>query len=305
LRDPAAQILARIRAATSARVELYGSSVYAPAHAADIDAVVDGDDPARLAEVLGLALLPTTPPRLSGEIDGVSVDLTFTHERSGPRDAAALVAHLGARDAAFQAAWPHVRAFVKRRALGHNGLGWFGSFGWALLFATSLNDHDAGLAGFLRWLAKLPPNPRIELAGVRRGDLHFYLAAPSPPARDVAGLSKRAAEHLAGEARGAVVAIGDAATDDDAIARIADLADEPPRGTTLVVHGDDERGRGRYDGTARAMIRELEQLGNVRSWGRFDGDWEHRITVPNHRVDQARSTIEHHLLVNRIDAEVD
>jgi len=53
------------------------------------------------------------------------------------------------------------------------------------------------------------------------------------------------------------------------------------------------------------MIRELEQLGNVRSWGRFDGDWEHRITVPNHRVDQARSTIEHHLLVNRIDAEVD
>ena len=40
-------------------------------------------------------------------------------------------------------------------------------------------------------------------------------------------------------ARAAAAAIGDAATDADALARIVDLADDPPPGTTLVIAGDD------------------------------------------------------------------
>jgi hypothetical protein len=48
---PAARILARVRAVADPRavVEAYGSSVYAPAHASDVDLLVVDDDPARLA----------------------------------------------------------------------------------------------------------------------------------------------------------------------------------------------------------------------------------------------------------------
>lgn len=146
----AARVLARVRAAADPRadVEAYGSSVYAPAHAGDVDVLVSNDDPARLAAALGLTPIPTTPPRLHGTLDGVAVDVTVVsgddevarRMRTGPRDAALLVAHLRdhGRDEVFQAAWPHVRRFVRARALGHNGLGWFGSFGWALLLAAPL-----------------------------------------------------------------------------------------------------------------------------------------------------------------------
>ena len=52
--DPAsaaARVLARVRAvaAPGAVVEAYGSSVYAPAHASDVDVLVSNDDPAGLA----------------------------------------------------------------------------------------------------------------------------------------------------------------------------------------------------------------------------------------------------------------
>ncbi|HVV86766.1 MAG TPA: hypothetical protein VHE35_27095, partial [Kofleriaceae bacterium] len=146
----AERVLAKVRAAADARavVEPYGSSVYAPAHASDVDVLVSEDDPVRLAAVLGLSLAPTSPPRLHGTIDGVEVDISVVRgddevarrARAGPRDAALLAARLREhdRDEAFQAAWPHVRRFVRARALGHNGLGWFGSFGWAVLLAVPL-----------------------------------------------------------------------------------------------------------------------------------------------------------------------
>nr|MBA3822128.1 hypothetical protein [Deltaproteobacteria bacterium] len=104
-------------------------------------------------------------------------------------------------------------------------------------------------------------------------------------------------------------AIGDAATDADAIACIKDLADDPPTGTTLVIGGDDEHTRGRYDGVARGLLRELEALGAIRSWGRFDlagdGSWQHRITVPAHRAQSARAVVENWLALTMIDAALE
>ncbi len=326
----ATRVLARIRAVAQpdAVVEAYGSSVYAPDHASDVDVLVSNDDAPRLAAALGLTPIPTTPPRIHGVLEGSPVDITVVsgdddlarRMRAGPRDAALLAAQLSdhGRDEVFQAAWPHVRQFVRARALGHNGLGWFGSFGWALLLAVPLVvDPElrevpvgAALPAWLRWLSRLSLGARIAFDGVRGGDSEpLYISAPAPPARDVARLSKRAALALFTEARAAATAIGDAAGDADAIGRIADLADEPPPGTTLIIAGDDEHTRGRYDGTARGLLRELEPLGAIRSWGRFDltddGGWQHRITVPAPRTAAARDRIEQWLALTRLDAAVE
>jgi hypothetical protein len=325
----ATRVLERVRAVADPRaaVEAFGSSIYAPAHADDVDVLVSNDDPARLAAALGLALLPTLPPRLHGVLDGARVDVTVVtgddelarRMRAGPRDAAALAGQLRdhGRDEVFQAAWPHVRRFVQARALGRNGLGWFGSFGWALLLAVPLvHDRElreapigAALPGWLRWLSRLSLGARIGFDAIRQGESEpLYLAAPSPPPRDVARLSKRAAAVLFGEARSAVRAIGDATGDAAAIDRISDLASDPPSGTTLVIAGDDDHTRGRYDGTARGLLRELEALGAIRSWGRFDladdGSWQHRITVPAHRVQSARELVTNWLALTSIDASL-
>ncbi|HET9623802.1 MAG TPA: hypothetical protein VFP84_20660 [Kofleriaceae bacterium] len=322
-----AHVIDRVRAAADPRaeVEVFGSSVYAPAHADDVDVLVSNDDPARLAAALGLAVLPTTPPRLTGVLDGTKVDVSVVagddelarRMRAGPRDAAVLAAQLRdqGREAVFAAAWPHVRRFVQARALGRNGLGWFGSFGWALLIAVPLvHDRDlraapagAAFPAWLRWLSRLALGARVGFDGIRAGDPEpLYVAAPTPPPRDVARLSKRAATVLLAEAKAAARAIGDAATDGAAIARIRDLADDPPSGTTLVVEGDDDHTRGRYDGTARGLLRELEALGAIRSWGRFDGvaehGWQHRITVPAHRAQSARTLVTDWLALQSIDA---
>lgn len=327
---PAERVLARVRAVADPRaeVEAYGSSVYAPDHASDVDVLVSNDDPARLAAELGLTLIPTTPPRMYGTLEGMKVDVTVVsgdtdlarRMRAGPRDAAAIAGHLRehGRDEVFQAAWPHVRQFVRARALGHNGLGWFGSFGWAILLAVPLvTDPElravpvgAALPAWLRWMSRLAPGARVSFEGCRAGEPEpFFLLAPSPPSRDVARLSKRSAVALFAEARSAARAIGDAATDADAIARIVDLADDPPAGTTLVIAGDDEHTRGRYDGVARGLLRELEVLGAIRSWGRFDllddGGWQHRITVPAPRAKAAREVIENWLALSRMDAALE
>ncbi len=327
---PAARILARVRAVADPRaiVEVYGSSVYAPAHASDVDVLVSNDDPARLAAALGLTPIPTLPPRMHGTLEGVAVDVTVVsgddelarRMRAGPRDAAQLAAQLrdGERDEVFQAAWPHVRRFVRARALGHNGLGWFGSFGWALLLAVPLvTDPElrtvplgAAMPAWLRWLSRLALGSRVGFDGARGGDPEsLYISAPSPPARDVAKLTRRAALALFAEARSAARAIGDAATDAEALDRIVDLADDPPAGTTLVIAGNDDHTRGRYDGMARGLVRDLEALGAVRSWGRFeidaDGGWRHRITVPRHRTDAARELVENWLALTRIDAALE
>lgn len=325
----AARVLERIRAVADARavVEVFGSSVYAPAHAEDVDVLVCDDDPQRLSSALGLPLIPTTPPRLTGTLAGTKVDVTVVvgdgelaaRMRSGPRDAALLSArlHEHGRDEAFQATWPVLRRFVRARALGHNGLGWFGSFGWALLLAVPLTqelDLRAATPGhllpiWLRWLARLAPGTRIAFEAIRRGDPEpLYLVAPAPPTRDVARLTKHAAATLFAEARAAALAIGEAQRDEDAIERIRDLAADPPAGTTLAIGGDDEHTRGRYDGVARGLLRELETLGPIRSWGRFDlapdGAWQHRITVPPRRAAAARALIEAWLALNRMDASL-
>jgi len=327
---PAERVLARVRAVADPRavVEAYGSSVYAPAHASDVDVLVSDDDPARLAAALGLTPIPTLPPRMHGTLEGVLVDVTVVtgdgdlarRMRAGPRDAALLAAQLRdhGRDEVFQAAWPHVRRFVRARALGHNGLGWFGSFGWALLLAVPLvTDPElravppgGAVPAWLRWLARLSLGARVGFDGTRAGDPDpFFLSAPAPPSRDVARLTKRAAAALFAEARSAVTAIGDAATDADAIDRIVDLADAPPAGTTLIIASDDEHTRGRYDGVARGLLRELEALGAIRSWGRFDltgdGGWQHRITVPANRAQAARELVDNWLALTRIDAALE
>ena len=330
LSDAAARVVQRVRAAADPRaaVEAFGSSVYAPRYAEDVDVLVSDDNAERLAVELGLALLPTLPPRLHGMLEGARVDVTVVtgdtevaqRMRSGPRDAAMLAARLRetGRDDVFQAAWPHVRRFVQTRALGRNGLGWFGSFGWALLLAVPLvHDRElreaapgAALPAWLRWLSRLSLGARIGFDGIRQGDPEpLYIAAPAPPPRDVARLSKRAAAVFYAEARAAARAGGDATSDADAIDRISDIADDPPPGTTLVISGDDDHARGRYDGTARGLLRDLEPLGAIRSWGRFDlatdGSWQHRITVPANRTQRARDLITSWLALTSIDASVE
>jgi hypothetical protein len=324
---PAARVLARVRAVADrhAEVEGYGSSIYAPAHAGDVDVLVSNDDPTRLAAELGLTLIPTLPPRMHGTLEGVEVDVTVVNGdndlarrmRAGPRDAAMISAQLrdNGRDDVFQAAWPHVRQFVRARALGHNGLGWFGSFGWALLLAIPLvTDRElrevpvgAALPSWMRWLSRLSLGTRVGFDGTRAGEpAPLFISAPAPPARDVGRLSKRAAGVLIAEARSAVQAIGDASTDADALARIADLAEDPPAGTTLIIGGTEEHTRGHYDGIARGLLRELEALGPTRSWGRFDltgdGAWQHRITVQANKTQAARALVENWLALNRMDA---
>lgn len=328
--DPATaapHVLARIRAVADSRalVDLYGSVIYAPAHASDVDVLVSHTDAAQLATDLGLELIPTRMPRLHGTLEGVTVDITVVNGdddlarrmRAGPRDAASLASYLRDRDDVFAATWPLVRQFVRARALGHNGLGWFGSFGWALLLAVPLvTDRElraitpgAALPAWLRWLSRLAIGSRVDIDGRHSGyPAPFFVAAPSPPLRDVAQLTKRAAMWLFAEARDSVLAIRDAATDADALARIVDIADAPPPGATLVISGDDEQSRGRYDGTARGLVRDLEALGPARSWGRFDvtaDAWHHRITVPAQRRDASRALVEQWLEVNHIDATVD
>ncbi|MBC7974290.1 MAG: hypothetical protein H7138_04840, partial [Myxococcales bacterium] len=77
----AAGVLARVRAACDPRatVEVFGSVVYAPAHADDVDVLVVGDDPARLAAALGLTPIPTLPPRMTGQLEGVRVDVSVVN----------------------------------------------------------------------------------------------------------------------------------------------------------------------------------------------------------------------------------
>src|SRR5689334_18994903 len=211
--DVTARVLERVRAVADPRatVEAYGSSIYAPAHADDVDVLVSEDDPARLAAELGLTPIPTLPPRMTGVMEGTRVDVTVVtgdgelaqRMRCGPRDAAMLAAELHAhdRDDVFQAAWPQLRRFVRTRALGHNGLGWFGSFGWALLLAVPLvQDRElctappgAALPGWFRWLSRLSLGARIGFDAIRSGGAEpLYIAAPAPPLRDVARLTRQA-----------------------------------------------------------------------------------------------------------------
>jgi hypothetical protein len=296
-------------------VDLYGSAVYAPEHAADVDVLVSHKDATRLAADLSFELILTNPPRLRGVLYGVDVDVRVVNGTSddarrmrlGPRDAALLAAR---RTPAFDAAWPHVLRFVQLRALGTNGLGYFGSFGWALLLAIALAgelheiDGDAVLPAWFRWLARIPIGSRVGFDGVRRSDGEpLYIEAPGPPSRDVARLSRRTARHILEEAR---LASNLETTNEDAIRRLVDIARDPPTGTTIAITGDDEASRGRYEGMARGLLRELEELGPTRSWGRFDvtaDGWQHCITVQ--RVDAALALVEHRLAVANIDAIVE
>jgi len=60
---------------------------------------------------------------------------------------------------------------------------------------------------------------------------------------------------------------------------------------------------------ARGLLRELEALGAIRSWGRFDpaadGGWQHRITVPAHRARQAHELVTSWLALSGIDAALE
>jgi poly(A) polymerase len=326
---PALRVIEALRAAAGQpglepeiQIEPFGSSVYAPGHAADLDLLVraSAEVAAQLARALGLRALGTDPPRLRGAIGGTAVDLMFVppgapdDDRTrglvaGPRDCALLAEHLRhhGRHHAFLAAWPAVRRFAVARAIAANGLGWFGSFGWALLLAIPLvHDEElctapAGrvLPAWLRWLGARRPGARIGLDAIRDDDPEpLWLAAPAPPSRNVArGLTSGTAALWFDEVRRAARAAGDAPNDEAAAQRAAiDLAADPPPGATLVVTGTDEAQRGRYDGRFRGLLLELERtVGQVRPWGRFDraaDAWQHRITVAHDRERESRELVE-------------
>lgn len=288
---PHAAIVDRVRSLVEVPVLPFGSMVYAPEHARDLDLLVRGDQQHVEALAHGLALAPAGSGRLRGTVDGVDVDILVTDDArllASASDAAVLRDHLRAhgRHEAFAAAWPDVRRFAMARGLLHNGLGYFGSFGWALLLAVPLMHDEAlcavsaadAFAAWLGWVAKLRPHARIGLDEIRDDDpSQLHLAAPSPPSRDIARhLTPGTARTLFAELRHP---------------RTADLLDEPPPGTTLVVRGADRASRGRYEGQALSLIRELEKrVGTVRVWGRFDSEgtaWSHRFTVGDRDADVA------------------
>lgn len=272
---PAHQLVADAARDRGLAIELvpFGSAVYAPPHARDLDLHVRTTEPARvmaaLAERFDLVAIGT---RLRGTIAGTRVDLDLGLDDSGPRDAAKLVGHLRAhgRHEAFLATWPHVLQFVDARALGANGLGWFGSFGWATLLADAI-AHDAALceiesgllfAPWLRWLAAL--DVAAQLGPIGRG----LTAGTTRLLRDEL-------QHAARLAR-------DASDDRDAIARVATAL---PVTGALAISGRDDASRGPYEGRFRGLLIALEAaVGLVRPWGRFvrDGErWTHHVRVPD------------------------
>jgi hypothetical protein len=253
---------------------------------------------------------------LRGRVDGLAVDVVVSDDPrilAGADDAVRLRDHLRAhgRHEAFAAAWPTVRHFVRARGLGHNGLGYFSSLGWAVLLAVPL-VHDEALCAvapadafdaWLGWLATLRPHAHVALdpeRGDARVPAQLYVGAPAPPARNIARhLTPGTARTLFGELRRPT---------------LADLLDTPPTGTTLAVRGDTRAARGRYEGLALSLIRDLElRVGHVRVWGRFDGApvdagseaWSQRLTVPTTAANDARAIVAAWLIAHCLDATVD
>lgn len=285
-------VIERVRATVDVPVAAFGSAIYAPAHASDLDLLVRGDQTHIDQLVSTFDLAPAGVGRLRGEIDSVPVDVIVTDEPrlvASAADATLLRDHLRGhgRHEAFAAAWPHVRAFVHARGLRHNGLGFFSSIGWALLLAVPL-VHDETLCAvpppdvfpaWLDWLTQLRPHARIGLDAIRHDDpAQLYLAAPAPPSRDIARhMTPGTLRTLFAELRRPT---------------LLDLRDDPPAGAVLVVRGRDRSSRGRYDGMALSLIRDLEtRVGAIRVWGRFEvepgGTWTQRITVPSDRAGDA------------------
>jgi len=284
----------------TAIVQPYGSIVYAPAHASDIDVVVEIDQPVdvfagELATLLELAQVGA-PGHLRGTVGGRAVELSISSraepdERmlAGPRDGHALLQHLRdhGRHDAFLAMWPDVRRFVHARALSGNGLGYFGSFGWAMLLAIPLcHDRVETLAAWFAWLARIEPGSRLGFDAVRPGDpAPLWIAAPTPPARNAArAVTPGTFAVLHDEFRRATRADP-----------FANIDDGPPPGTRLTCDGP-LASRGAYEGRFRALLGALESsIGPVvRPWGRFaiDGSmWRHSLVVPAARADEARAVI--------------
>ncbi|HLL23688.1 MAG TPA: hypothetical protein VK427_16230, partial [Kofleriaceae bacterium] len=291
-------------------VSPYGSILYAPAFAADIDVLVETDLPVadfarELATIVDIAAAGSDV-HLRGTLDGHTVEVAVSSRAApdervlaGPRDGAALLQHLRdhGRHAAFLALWPELRRFIAARGLAGNGLGYIGSFGWALLLAIPL-CHDTHLCrdpvSIRDWFAHaavlLEPGAHVSFtAGAVPDTAPIWLAAPTPPSRNVArGITAGTLAVLREELRHAARST-----------TLDDLAIAPPRGTTLYATGPAET-RGIYEGKFRALLDTLEStLGPVvRPWGRFersDTAWQHGITVPDAAAGTARSLVEHHL----------
>jgi endonuclease/exonuclease/phosphatase family metal-dependent hydrolase/2'-5' RNA ligase/uncharacterized protein (UPF0248 family) len=298
-------VIEKLRAAAelvdpTAAVSPFGSVIYAPSLARDIDVVVEIDQPVdafagELASILEVA--PTgSPAHLRGRLDDTTVELAISCRAvpdeqllAGPRDGAALLQHLrdhGCHDA-FLTALPEVRRFAHARALVGNGLGYLGSFGWSMLLAIPL-CHDCSIspwhdvfAEWLAWLAKLSPNTRLGFDAPPSPDpAPLWIAAPAPPARTAArGLTPGTFAVLRDEVR-------------RARSGFVDIDDDPPPGHHLVVTGTPAN-RGAYEGRFRAMLGALEAaLGPVvRPYGRIDAGWRHHVVVPLDAASQAREIL--------------
>jgi poly(A) polymerase len=297
-RHPARELVAEAARELGLAIELvpFGSTVYAPAHARDLDLHVRTSEPARVSAALAehLGLVPIGA-RLRGTLAGTRVDLDLGADDTGPRDAEKLVGHLRAhgRHDAFLATWPHVLRFVEARAIGANGLGWFGSFGWATLLAEAV-CHDAALcelapsqlfAPWLRWLAA-----------------HDVAAQLGPIGR---GLTAGTMRLLRDELQHAARLARDATDDPDAIARAATPL---PIAGALAISGLDDTSRGPYEGRFRGLLLTLEgAVGLVRPWGWFarDGErWTHFVRVAEGRTAQAIALVEKWLANERLAATV-
>lgn len=187
-------------------VERFGSRAYAPTlPGADLDLHVTVSGSATtLADLLhqrleGSRLVP--PSVVRGErYDVVLVEDTAKDEgserlRLGVADARALRLALErhGRAEAFDAAFPLLRQWTKRRALEGNAWGYFGGLGWAVLLATPLL-HDPVLCAtpaaevwpaWRAWAARRTAHDDVSLEhGLRTAEV-FAIASPAEPRRDI------------------------------------------------------------------------------------------------------------------------
>lgn len=244
--DPAV-LEAMRRVAPAATLTVFGSMIYAPECASDLDvAVASESDAARIASKLGFRAAGANHWR--GELGGTHIDLLV----GGPEtadDARRLREHLEhhGRVDAFVAALPRVQAYAHARGLFGDALGYLGTYGWALALADAL-AHDEELcavspdAAFDAWFAALP-RIAVRLEETVRDIGRFTTATRRTFAAELRAPSHR------------------------------DLAGDPPPGDILELDRDGHRGR------MRALVGALEDAGLApRVWGRRD-DAPYRISV--------------------------
>ncbi|MDX2012569.1 MAG: RNA repair domain-containing protein [Myxococcaceae bacterium] len=186
-------------------VRVFGSRAWAPTQpGTDLDLLVVCDgSPGPFLDLLAGELSGARVGRHLVRGDGFDVVAIHRHDDDeearrfalGADDAAVLRATLArhGRTEAFDALFPRVRQWARRRGLEGNAFGYFGGLGWAVMVASPL-IHDAALcaldgedalAAWRAWASRLDATSTVRLGGVTREREGFTLMTPASPERPI------------------------------------------------------------------------------------------------------------------------